>query len=138
MIEISHKTAAAVVLDAKADVTLNDLPGIVGWLLMQSDVQVHSLGLGVTGETLEYMTDHGRLTLEIRGTEDGTRQIDIACTALVRGNREVGRQLCFQIVRRLIARTKVSSIYWQPTRQRIVPTDFTWADLEAAPKRLAS
>ena len=53
MVEVSHKTSAAVLLKADAKLDMAALPGIIGWLLAQSNVRVHSLDLGLTGATLE-------------------------------------------------------------------------------------
>ena len=138
MIEISHKTAATVTLDTTSRLAFNDLPALVSWLLKQADVTVHNLDIGLMGDSIEYMTDHGSLTLTMRDCPAGGSQIEILCNTLVRGSREVGRQLAYQVVRRLIARADVASVMWHPTRQRIFPESFTWGRLADAPQRLAS
>ena len=138
MIEISHKTAATVTLSPASTLDLHDLPAIVRWLLGQADVKIHRLDLCLTGESIDYITDHGSVTLSMCASDDGQHRIAIVCNTLVRGDCETGRQLAFQIVRRLIARTDVASVFWTPTRQRLQSDDFTWGRLNDAPQRLAS
>ena len=138
MIELSHKTVATVTLAPQAELTLVALPGLISWMLSQADVQIHRLDLCIPDERIDYRTDHGTLTFKMLEGPEATRQIAVTCNTLVRGTREIGRQLCFQIINRLIARTAVTAIFWQPTRQTLDPAAFTWHQLADAPQRLAS
>ena len=138
MIEISHRTAATLTLTADADFVFRDLPPLLSRLLIQAEAAIRRIDLAFQGDSVDYMTSEGDIALKARLGEDGRRRIVIACNTLVRGNREAGRQLCFEICRRLNATHSVSSIFWQPSRQTIAPDRFTWGALRDLPQRFAA
>lgn len=108
-----------------------DLPALIGDVLSRTGASISALDLGLSGDSIRYATDHGDLELIGRLHDDGAWQVTVTCEA----GGCAGRQLCFQVVRRLIGRFPVSSVFWQPTRQRLTPGSFTWHALTAPPRR---
>lgn len=135
MIEIPHKTSATIALARHEAISFYQLPGLVGDVLIHTGATITSLDLGLRGDSIRYGTDQGEVALYGRARDDGSRQVGVTCDALTYGSRDIGRQLCFQIVRRLIGRLSVSSVFWQPTRQRMSPGSFTWDGLADAAQR---
>ncbi|WP_085852414.1 hypothetical protein [Palleronia marisminoris] len=108
-----------------------DLPALIGGVLSRTGASISALDLGLSGDSIRYATDHGDLELLGRLHDDGAWQVTVTCDAV----GGLGRQLCFQVVRRLIGRFPVSSVFWQPTRQRLAPGSFTWHALTVSPRR---
>lgn len=129
--DASHKTSAMIAFAANEAAAFYDLPPIIDGALTQTGVTVSALDLGLSGDSIRYATDHGILEILGRLHDDGAWQVTVTCET----GGSLGRQLCFQIVRRLIARLSVSSVFWQPTRQRLTPAGFTWHALAVAPQR---
>lgn len=138
MFEISHKTAATLTLDRGAALDFASLPAVIGWCLSQAAIRVERIDLCFRGHSAEYHSDHGVIEIHARFREDGKWQIRVSCNTLVRGTRESGRQLCFQLARRVVARRAVETIYWQPTRQDLPPSCFVWHALADLPQRFAA
>lgn len=126
----SYKTSAMIAF-ARNDEAFYGLPALVGGVLAQTGATVSRLDLGLSGNSIRYVTDHGVLEILGRLHDDGAWQVTVTCDQ----GGSPGRQLCFQIVRRLIARLSVSSVFWQPTRQRLAPDSFTWHALAVGPQR---
>jgi len=137
MIEISHHTVATISLTTDAQFQFRELPATLAGVLSQADARIHRLDLALRGNSLDYATDQGRVEAQARRGDDGTHRVTVSCNTLIRGSREVGRQICFQMCRRLIARHDVASVFWRPTRQLLEPHEFSWNALLDLPQRFA-
>ncbi|WP_375263272.1 hypothetical protein [Palleronia sp.] len=135
MIELPHKISATIAFARTETTAFYQLPAIIGRVLTQTGATITALDLGLRGDSIRYVTDHGEVALYGRLGSDWSRQAGVSCDALIYGTRDSGRQLCFQIVRRMIGRLSVSSVFWQPTRQRMTPESFTWDSLTEAAQR---
>lgn len=138
MIEISPKVSASLTLGGDREFRFFDLPPVIGQLLEQADVRVFRIDLGLDGDSVEYSTEQGVVRVERVVDSRGTESLRILCNTLRRGSREVGRQICYQLVRRLISRCQVAVVHWRPTRQTLLPDEFRWAALADLPQQFAT
>lgn len=126
MIELPHKTSATVAFARNEATEFYCIPSFIGSVFSQTGATITALDLGLRGESIRYMTDHGQVALIGRSGRNGARQVSVTCDALIHGARDTDRTICFQIVRRLIGRLSVSSVFWHATRQRMTADRFTW------------
>ena len=113
-----------------------DLASPICWCLRQADIAIQYQDMGITGDSMVFVTDHGRIAIERSRSTDRNVEIvvqveaDEACDVLV------ARQVCYQLIRRLCHRAKITSIVWQPSLQVLRPAQFTWGVLQDMPRRL--
>ena len=138
MIEISYKTSATIAFSPAHAPEFYDLPPHVAGVLAQFGASVVALDLGFRGDSFRYASDLAEVTVRRRPDGPGLRQITVTCDTIANGSPTCGRQLCFQIVRRLISRLRVSSVFWQPTRHRLTPNGFTWDAVADVSHRVAA
>lgn len=135
MIEISPKVSATLTLCRDRGFRFFDLPPVIGQLLTKVGIHVFRVDLAFDGNSARYETDQGTVSVTHAVDARGTERLVILCDTLRRGSREVGRQICYELVRRLIAGCRVATIYWRATRQTLLPEEFRWAALADLPQR---
>lgn len=133
MMKISQKAKATLETDPCALIDFFALAPVVARFLGQAEARIFALDLGLGGDTIEYRTDLGDLALH-RPTP---RTLCLTCDTLRRGDRETGRQLCFQLTRRLLSRYPVRVVHWHATQQRLEAERFSWGRLRDLPQRFA-
>lgn len=112
------------------------LSGTFVWCMRQADIRIYRHDLAFDGETMTFETDHGRIRISRRRSDAGISTLTIGASAAMEGSREVARQICYQLSRRVLARHPVESILWQPTLQQFAPTNFKWAGLRDMPRHV--
>lgn len=133
MIQISHKAKATLETDPDRGYDFYGLAATIATFLVQAEAQILALDLGLAGESIEYRTDRG--DVRVSRADDGT--LVVVCDTLRRGDRETGRQICFQLTRRLLTRCPIIAVHWHPTQQRLAADRFTWGRLMDMPQRFA-
>ncbi len=134
MIQISHKAKATLEIEGRRQLDFYALSAVVARFLDQAGAKITALDLGLAGESIAYRTDLGDVSL-LR-CESGS--LVLTCDTLRRGDRETGRQICFQLTRRLLTRCPVRAVNWHATQQRLEPQRFSWGRLQDLPQRFAS
>ncbi len=135
MIEISPKVSATLTLRQDRGFRFFDLPPVIVQLLTRAGVHVYRVDLAFEGNSARYETDQGTVSVTHAVDARGTERLVILCDTLRRGSREVGRQICYELVRRLIARCRVATVHWRASRQTLLPEEFRWAALADLPQR---
>lgn len=109
------------------------LAGTFVWCIRQADIRIYRHDVGFEGEAMTFETDHGRIRISRGRSGRGCPTLTIGASAAMEGSREVARQICYQLSRRVLARHPVESVLWQPTLQQFAPTNFKWAVLRDMP-----
>lgn len=112
------------------------LSGTFVWCIRQADIRIYRHDLAFAGETMTFATDHGRIMIARDRSDCGAPTVAIRVSAALEGSREVARQICYQLSRRVLARHPAESVFWQPTLQHLAPTNFKWAGLRDMPSHV--
>ena len=131
-----HSIAATLRFTRENAPDFYDLAGPVAWCLRQADVAIERQDMGLSGDSIDFMTDHG--TIRVKSKCAGTHHVEImlAVEAGSTADTIVARQICYQLIRRLCHRAKITSIVWQPSLQILRPAQFSWGVLQDMPRRV--
>lgn len=132
----TNDVAAVLEFSERTSPDLWALSGTFVWCIRQADIRIYRHDLAFAGETMTFATDHGRIRIASDRSQCGAPTLTVRVSAALEGSREVARQICYQLSRRILARHPAESILWQPTLQQFAPTNFKWAGLRDMPNHV--